>query len=229
LKPFKQAVLASALCKTYETFSGKLPILDGVNLEVGEGEFTALSGPSGSGKTTLLNVISGIDRPTSGQILVYGEDLTNKSEDFLSDFRCNNIGYVYQSYNLLSTLTVAENIAFPMEWLRKSREIIEDRVKELLNTMGLQVRAEHFPFQLSGGEQQRVAFARALANDPPLVLADEPTGNLDKKTGAKIIQLLQKLKEDGRTLIVVTHDARISDLADKKLHLEQGKLLSGNE
>jgi putative ABC transport system ATP-binding protein len=229
LKSFKQAILASALCKTYEAFSGRLTVLDGVEFEVGEGEFMVLSGPSGSGKTTLLNVISGIDKPTSGKILVYGEDLTNKSEDFLADFRCSNIGYVFQSYNLVSTLTVAENIAFPMEWLRKPRETIEDRAKELLDTLGLQSRAEHFPFQLSGGEQQRVAFARALANDPPLVLADEPTGNLDKRTGEKIIQLLQRLKEDGRTLAVVTHDASIVNLADKKFRLEQGKLLSGNE
>jgi putative ABC transport system ATP-binding protein len=229
LKRFKQAILASALRKTYEAFSGRLTVLDGVDFEVDEGEFMVLSGPSGSGKTTLLNVISGIDKPTSGKILVYREDLTSKSEDFLADFRCNNIGYVFQSYNLVSTLTVAENIAFPMEWLRKPRETIEDRAKELLDTLGLQSRAEHFPFQLSGGEQQRVAFARALANDPPLVLADEPTGNLDKETGEKIVQLLQRLKEDGRTLVVVTHDARIADLANKKFHLEQGKLLSGNE
>ena len=229
MKPFKQAILASVLCKTYETFSGRLAVFDGVDFEVSEGEFMVLSGPSGSGKTTLLNVISGIDKPTSGKIFVYGEDLTNKSEDFLADFRCNNSGYVFQSYNLVSTLTVAENIAFPMEWLRKPRETIGDRVKELLDTIGLQSRAEHFPFQLSGGEQQRVAFARALANDPPLVLADEPTGNLDKKTGEKIVQLLQWLKEDRRTLVVVTHDARIADLADKKFRLEQGNLLSGNE
>jgi len=229
LKPFKHAILASTLCKTYKAFTGKLPILDGADFAVDEGEFIVLSGPSGSGKTTLLNVISGIDKPTSGKVFLYGEDLTNKSEDFLADFRCNNIGYVFQSYNLVSTLTVAENITFPMEWLRKPRETIEDRTKELLDTVGLQNRAEHFPFQLSGGEQQRVAFARALANDPPLVLADEPTGNLDKKTGEKIVQLLQRLKEDERTLVVVTHDASIGNLADKKFHLEQGKLLSGNE
>ena len=229
LKPARQAVVASELCRTYETFSGRLTVLDGVAFEVGRGEFMVLSGPSGSGKTTLLNVIAGIDKPTSGRILVHGEDLTNKSEDFLADFRCNNIGYVFQSYNLISTLTVAENIAFPMEWLRKPRETIEDRARELLDILGLQGRAEHFPFQLSGGEQQRVAFARALANDPPLVLADEPTGNLDKKTGGKIIQLLQRLKEDGKTLIVVTHDASIVNLADKRFRLEHGKLLSGNE
>ena len=229
LKPSKQAIYASALCKTYETFAGRLQVLDGVQFEVRDGQFMVLSGPSGSGKTTLLNVIGGIDKPTSGKILVYGEDLTNKSEDFLADFRCNNVGYVFQSYNLVSTLTVAENIAFPMEWLRKPRDIIENRARELLDDLGLVARAEHFPFQLSGGEQQRVAFARALANDPPLILADEPTGNLDKKTGEKIVQFLKRLKEEGRTLVVATHDSSIVNLADKKFRLEQGKLLSLNE
>jgi len=229
LKPIKQAILASGLCKTYEASFGKITVLDGVEFEVDEGEFMVLSGPSGSGKTTLLNIISGVDKPTSGELLVYGENLTDKSEDFLSNFRCNNVGYVFQSYNLVSTLTVAENIAFPMEWLKKPRATIEDRLEELLDIVGLGERAEHFPFQLSGGEQQRVAFARALANDPPLVLADEPTGNLDQKTGAKIVEILEKLRKDGRTLVVVTHDPQISTLADKSFCLESGKLMGANE
>jgi putative ABC transport system ATP-binding protein len=229
LKTLKQAISASALFKTYETSVRKITVLDGVDFEVGDGELMVLRGPSGSGKTTLLNIVSGIDKPTSGELLVYGERLTEKSEDFLSDFRCNNVGYVFQSYNLVSTLTVAENIAFPMEWLKKPRETIEDRLKELLEIVSLQDRAEHFPYQLSGGEEQRVAFARALANDPPLVLADEPTGNLDQKTGAKIIELLGKLRKDGRTVVVATHDAQISKLADKSCHLEAGKLMSSNE
>ena len=229
LKKLKQAILASALFKTYETSVRKITVLDGVDFEVGDGELMVLRGPSGSGKTTLLNIVSGIDKPTSGELLVCGESLTEKSEDFLSDFRCNNVGYVFQSYNLVSTLTVAENIAFPMEWLKKPRETIEDRLKELLEIVGLQERAEHFPYQLSGGEEQRVAFARALANDPPLVLADEPTGNLDQKTGAKIIELLGKLRKDGRTVVVATHDAQISKLADKSCCLEAGKLMSSNE
>lgn len=221
--------MASAVCKTYDTSNSKLTVLDSVDFKVGEGQLMSLSGPSGSGKTTLLNIISGIDKPTSGKIFVYGDNLADKTENFLADFRCNNVGFVFQSYNLVSTLTVTENIAFPMEWLRKPREAIEQRINELLDILGLQSRAEHFPFQLSGGEQQRVAFARALANDPPLILADEPTGNLDRKTGEKITQLLEKLKKDGRTLIVVTHDASIVNLADRSFHLEHGKLLNCNE
>jgi len=218
-------VSASEICKTFEVGDLRIEVLNGVNLEVEKGEFVTISGPSGSGKTTLLNVIGGIDKPTKGRIIVFGEDLNVKDEDFLASFRCHNIGFVFQSYNLISTLTVSENIAFPMEWTKKSTSQIESRVKELLEKFGLQHRANHFPFQLSGGEQQRVAFARALANDPPLLLVDEPTGNLDAKTGLKIIEVLRELKERGKTMIVVTHDTRILDLADKKTLLEDGKLV----
>ncbi len=192
----KPAIVASLICKTYQTGDANVEVLKDVNLNVGKGEFTVISGPSGSGKTTLLNIIGGIDKPTSGKIVVFGEDLSVKDEDFLADFRCHNIGFVFQSYNLVSTLTVAENVAFPMEWLQKQEDQIAKRVEELLETVGLQHRSEHFPFQLSGGEQQRVAFARALANDPPLLLVDEPTGNLDTKTSLKIVQILQKLKDE---------------------------------
>ena len=152
-----------------------------------------------------------------------------KDEDFLASFRCHTVGFVFQSYNLVSTLSVAENIAFPMEWARKPEDHIEKRVEELLEVVGLRHRTEHFPFQLSGGEQQRVAFARALANDPPLLLVDEPTGNLDTKTSLKIVEILRKLKEEGKTIIVATHDERIIGLADQRLYLEDGKLASMNE
>jgi len=222
-------VYASSLGKIYQTGDGSVEVLKALNLEIGESEFTVISGASGSGKTTLLNIIGGIDKPTSGTIVVFGEDLTIKNEDFLSDFRCNNVGFVFQSYNLVSTLTVAENIAFPMEWNRKPENRIEKRIEELLGTVGLRHRADHFPSQLSGGEQQRVAFARALANDPPLLLADEPTGNLDAKTSLKIVELLRKLKADGKTIIVATHDEQIFVLADQKLCLEDKKLVSLNE
>ncbi len=218
-------VSASEICKTFEVGDLRIEVLNGVNLEVEKGEFVTISGPSGSGKTTLLNIIGGIDKPTKGRIIVFGEDLNVKDEDFLASFRCHNIGFVFQSYNLISTLTVSENIAFPMEWTKKSTSQIESRVKELLEKFGLQHRANHFPFQLSGGEQQRVAFARALANDPPLLLVDEPTGNLDVKTGLKIVEVLRELKEREKTMIVVTHDTRILDLADKKTLLEDGKLV----
>jgi putative ABC transport system ATP-binding protein len=229
MKDAKDVVATSLLCKTYELADTKIEVLKDVNLEIEKGEFTTLSGPSGSGKTTLLNIVSGIDKPSSGKILVFGEDLGEKDENFLSSFRCNNIGFVFQSYNLVSTLTVAENVAFPMEWLRKTGDDIQKRVGELLGLVGLQQRSEHFPFQLSGGEQQRVAFARALANDPPLLLVDEPTGNLDLKTSSKIIEILQAQKDSGKTVIVATHDSQIFHLANQQLILEDGKLRSQDE
>jgi len=229
MKTGKPVVLASSLCKTYEIGDAKVEALKNVDLKIGKGEFTVVSGPSGSGKTTLLNIIGGIDKPTSGKIIVFGRDLNVKSEDFLASFRCRRVGFVFQSYNLVSTLTLSENVAFPMEWARKSEDHIKKRIEELLETVGLQHRADHFPFQLSGGEQQRVAFARALANDPPLLLVDEPTGNLDTKTSLKIVQILQELKEDGKTIIVATHDERINQLAYQKLYLEDGKLVIPDE
>jgi putative ABC transport system ATP-binding protein len=223
------AVSASSLGKIYQTNDIKVEVLRNADLNVEEGSFTAISGASGSGKTTLLNIIGSIDKPSSGTIIVLGEDLVARNEDFLATFRCNNIGFVFQSYNLISTLTVAENIAFPMEWLRKPHDEIEKRGAELLELVGLKHRAEHFPFQLSGGEQQRVAFARALANNPPLLLVDEPTGNLDAKTSLKIIEVLRMLKDEGKTVIVATHDEKILKLADQKLVLEDGELVSQNE
>jgi len=225
----KTVVSASSLCKTYQIGDVNIEALKDVNLKVEKGKFIAISGPSGAGKTTLLNIIGGIDKPTTGKIIVFKHDLTVENEDFLADFRCNNVGFVFQSYNLVSTLTVAENIAFPMEWARKPDDHIKNRVRELLRIVNLEHRTEHFPFQLSGGEQQRVAFARALANDPPLLLVDEPTGNLDTKTGLKIVELLQKLKDKGKTIIVATHDERIIQITDKKLFLEDGKLVSLDE
>ncbi len=220
---------AEALGKAYHIGDEKLEVLKDVTFSILKAKFVVVSGPSGSGKTTLLNIIGGIDRPTTGKIFVNNEDLTDKDEDFLSDFRCNNVGFVFQAYNLVSTLTVAENVAFPMEWTGKPEEEIEKRITELLETVGLQNRANHFPAQLSGGEQQRVAFARALANDPQLILADEPTGNLDEKNALKIVQVLQLLKAKGKTVVVSTHDVAIKELADQVLCLEEGKLAGSNE
>jgi putative ABC transport system ATP-binding protein len=213
-----------SLGKVYEVGDVKVEVLADVNFEVFSGEFVAVCGASGAGKTTLLNLVSGIDKPTSGTITVFGEDLTEKSENDLSDFRCHKIGFVFQSYNLVSTLTVAENIAFPMEWIRKPAAEIEERVTELLKTVGVQHRENHFPAQLSGGEQQRVALARALANDPPLFLADEPTGNLDAVNARKIVDVLGMLKQEGKTVVVSTHDERILRLADRTFCLENGRL-----
>jgi putative ABC transport system ATP-binding protein len=222
-------VSTQALEKTYELGNIKVTVLKNINLEIPRAKFVVICGPSGSGKTTLLNIISGVDRPTKGKIIVAEQDLTEKDEDFLADFRCNHVGFVFQGYNLISTLTVAENVAFPMEWTRKPEQEVETRVGELLKTVGLEQRANHFPSQLSGGEQQRVAFARALANDPELILADEPTGNLDVKNAQKILHVLQFLKSQGKTVIVSTHDLQIQTLADLVFCLEDGKLVGQNE
>ncbi len=229
MTPNDFVVATHSLTKAYQLGEAEVEVLKDINLNVARGKFIAICGPSGSGKTTLLNIISGIDKPTSGKILVLGQDLAAQDEDFLADFRCNHVGFVFQSYNLVSTLTVAENVAFPMEWTRKPEAEIETRVTELLETVGLQHRANHFPAQLSGGEQQRVAFARALANDPELILADEPTGNLDTKNGQKITQVLQMLKANGKTVIVATHDPDLMQLADQTVCLEDGRLASQSE
>jgi putative ABC transport system ATP-binding protein len=207
----------------------QVEVLKDINLTVQGGQFVAIYGPSGAGKTTLLNIIGGIDQPTSGTLTAFDQDLTTQTENALSAYRCNQIGFVFQAYNLISTLTVAENIAFPMEWKRTPPQEITKRVAALVETLGLGHRTNHFPAQLSGGEQQRVAFARALANNPPLLLADEPTGNLDTKNGQNIIQILQTLKKEGKTIIVSTHDAAIMPLADLKFRIEDGKLAVTND
>lgn len=218
-------VLASSLRKIYQIGEAEVEALNNIDLEVQKNEFVVIIGPSGAGKTTLLNIIGGIDKPTSGKIVVLGHDLSVNDEDFLADFRCNNVGFVFQSYNLVSTLSVAENLAFPMEWTRKPEDYIKNCVEKLLKIVDMEDRADHFPFQLSGGEQQRVAFARALANDPLLLLVDEPTGNLDAKTSLKIVSMFERLKDNGKTVIAATHDEQIIQLADKKLFLKGGKLV----
>lgn len=222
------AVEMRSVKKAYQIGDNAVEVLREVNLVVLCGEFATIHGASGSGKTTLLNLIGGIDQPTKGAIYVFGEELTQKNEDYLSDFRCHKIGFVFQSYNLVSTLTVAENLAFPMEWTQKPAHEIEERVNELLSNLGLQHRKNHFPAQLSGGEQQRVALARALANDPPLLLVDEPTGNLDAVSSQKVIDILKSLKNEGKTIIVSTHDNRIMQLADRAFCLDNGRIGNSN-
>ena len=205
----EKAVLASSLCKEYQIGDLVIQALRNLDLEVEKGELISIHGPSGAGKTTLLNLIGGLDKPTSGNVVVYGHALGTYNEDFLATFRCTYIGFVFQSYNLISTLTAFENVAFAVELAGWPRERINDRSGNLLKLVGLGHRADHFPAQLSGGEQQRVAFARALANNPPLILADEPTGNLDIKTGLEIVHIIAKMKVEGKTVMVATHDRRI--------------------
>ena len=225
----EKVVLASSLCKQYQIGDITIEALKNLDLEVEKDEFVSIYGPSGAGKTTLLNLIGGLDKPTSGKVVVFGHDLGTYDENFLATFRCAYVGFVFQSYNLISTLTAFENVAFAVELAGWPRERIEKRSENLLKLVGLEHRANHFPAQLSGGEQQRVAFARALANDPPLLLADEPTGNLDVETGLDIVRILEKMKAKGKTVIVATHDERILDLANRTSRLHDGRIMDTNE
>jgi len=225
----ERVVFASSLCKEYRIGDVVIEALKNLDLEVGKGEFVSLYGPSGAGKTTLLNLVGGLDKPTSGRIIVFDQDLGACDEDFLAAFRATHVGFVFQSYNLISTLTALENIAFPMELSEWPEERVQKRSEKLLKTVGLSHRADHLPAQLSGGEQQRVAFARALANDPPLILVDEPTGNLDLETGLEIVRILEKLKAGGKTVIAATHDERIEQLADRTLRMQNGRIAAADE
>jgi len=218
------AIFACDLSKEYEIGDSIIQAINNVNLEIAEGEFVCIEGPSGAGKTTVLNIIGALEKPTRGDIRVLGYDLNSYSEDFLAVFRCVHVEFVFQSYNLISTLTAAENIAFSIELAGFSDERLTERPRKLLADVGLSHRANHFPSQLSGGEQQRVAFARALANDPPLLLVDEPTANLDEKTAVEIVRILEKLRHRGKTVVVATHDEKIIRLGDRVFHLRDGRL-----
>jgi len=200
-------------------------VLDGVDAEVRRGEFVALLGPSGSGKSTLLNLIGGIDLPTSGEVIVEGEALTRMGERDRTLFRRHRIGFVFQFFNLVPTLTVEENLLLPLELTGRLGARERARARSLLEEVGLADRASAFPDRLSGGEQQRVAVARALVHDPALVLADEPTGNLDREMGRQVADLLDRLvRREGRTLVVVTHSTELADRADRILELRGGRL-----
>jgi putative ABC transport system ATP-binding protein len=199
--------------------------LDGVTMKVGDGEFLAITGPSGSGKTTLLNLIGTLDTPTSGQV-VDGVDVSTLKGDVLADFRRARIGFVFQLFNLIPVFTALENVMLPLLSYRRGLPFrLEERARELLVAVGLGERFHHLPEQLSGGEQQRVAIARALINTPKLILADEPTGNVDSKTGEEIVGLLRRLnRETGVALVLVTHNAAIASQADRVVHLQDGQI-----
>ncbi len=214
-----------SLTRHYDEGGQARSVLDHVNLEIGEGEFFVLLGKSGSGKSTLLNLISGIDQPDEGQILVSGLDITTLDEKQLTLFRRDHIGIVFQFFNLIPTLTVLENITLPGELRGDDRRAVEKRGRALLERVGLGERADDFPDKLSGGEQQRVAIARALAGEQKLVLADEPTGNLDEDTGRNVLNLLLELTRDvGKTLVMATHNPEIVPLADRVCRIHEGKL-----
>jgi putative ABC transport system ATP-binding protein len=211
--------------KTYETGAGELTVLKDVTLRVKSGEFVSVVGPSGSGKSTLLNMITGIDRPTSGEVTVGGQAVHSLSENELARWRGRAVGVIFQFFQLLPTLTVLENVILPMDFCNAfRRREREQRALHLLEQVDIAEHAHKLPSALSGGEQQRAAIARALANDPPLVVADEPTGNLDTATAGEVFDLFENLVEQGKTLMVVTHDRSLSSRSERVLHLLDGRI-----
>ncbi len=213
--------------KLYRRGPEELDILKGVDLTVPAGEFLALMGPSGSGKTTLLNLMAGIDSPTSGRVIVHGRDISSFNEDQLAAWRTRNIGYIFQSFNLVPVLTASENVELPLLLLPLSRKKRREQVMTALETVGLADRKDHLPSQLSGGQEQRIAIARALAPDPPLLLGDEPTGDLDRENAANVLSLVQLLcRELGKTFVMVTHDPAAAEAAARVLHMDKGVLIA---
>jgi putative ABC transport system ATP-binding protein len=218
-------VEVTAVRKVYRRDTQEIPVLAGIDLEVPEGEFIALRGPSGSGKTTLLNLIAGIDRPTSGTVRVAGTDLGQLSENALARWRSRHIGFIFQFYNLIPVLTAAENVELPLLLERLSRRERRERALLALKVVGLADRSQHYPRQLSGGQEQRVAIARAFVSDPKVLVADEPTGDLDAKSAEEILDLMGTLNRDfKKTIVMVTHDPRAADRAHVQRHLEKGVL-----
>jgi putative ABC transport system ATP-binding protein len=212
--------------KVYHRDSIEIPVLQRLSLSVPRGEFLALMGPSGSGKTTLLNLIAGIDRPTSGEITVEGTEIGTLNESKLAQWRSTHIGFIFQFYNLLPVLTAFENVELPLLLTKLSRKERREHVEAALTLVGLADRMTHYPKQLSGGQEQRVAIARAIVTDPTLLVADEPTGDLDKVSAGEIMLLMDRLnKEFGKTIVMVTHDPRAAERAHKVMHLEKGELV----
>ena len=218
-------VSVNSVTKIYRKGGEEIRPLDGLSLEVPAGEFLCLMGPSGSGKTTLLNVVAGIDRPTSGQVTVNGDQVTSMSESALASWRTRSIGYIFQLYNLIPVLTAWENVELPLLLLPLSRKQRKQHVETALDAVGILDRKNHYPRQLSGGQEQRVSIARAIVVDPKVIVADEPTGDLDGKTGQEILNLLKSLNEEaGKTLLMVTHDPSAAKFAGRVVHLENGAI-----
>jgi len=210
--------------KVYRMGSEEVGALDGVSLSFAEGSFWAFMGPSGSGKSTLLNLLGCLDRPTEGTYLLEGRDVSELDDDELSELRLRRLGFIFQSFNLIPQLSVRENIELPLFYLGWEEERSAERAQELAEQVGLGHRLSHRPTELSGGQQQRVAIARSLANDPAVILADEPTGNLDTATSKQIMELLRELNRAGKTILMVTHEQEIAEYAKSRLHLRDGKI-----
>lgn len=220
----KPSLVMDKLCKNYLLGSTELRVLREIDLTIHSGEYVAIMGPSGSGKSTLLNMIGCLDRPSSGDYLLGGQSVAQLNDDELSSIRGSRIGFVFQSFNLIAQLNVIENIGIPMHYQGYSEQESTERALELASLVGLADRVDHRPSELSGGQQQRVAIARALGNDPLIILADEPTGNLDSASGADILAILDRLHSEGKTLIVVTHDEHIATKAERVIQLFDGRI-----
>jgi len=211
--------------KVYRRDSLQIPVLEDIKLEIGKGDFVALMGPSGSGKTTLLNLIAGIDTPTAGRIIIDGRDISSMNESGLARWRSDHIGFIFQLYNLIPVLTAFENVELPLLLTKLSRKERQEHVRTALSIVGLPDRMDHYPRQLSGGQEQRVAIARAIVADPLILVADEPTGDLDAKSAEEILDLLNRLNgEFHKTVVMVTHDPRAAARAHRLLHLDKGVL-----
>ena len=219
-------IVTKDLMKVYRAGRSEVIALRGLDMSVADGELVAVQGPSGCGKKTLLNLLGGIDRPTAGRIEVDGSNLVDLGDGDLVKYRLSRVGFIFQFFNLVPTLTAEENIELPLRLAGKGPSIRAKRRKELLELVGMTQRASHRPDELSGGEQQRVAIGVALANDPPLLLADEPTGELDTKTGQEVLDLFRRLNQEfKKTIVVVTHDARVSHIAHRILEIQDGKIM----
>ena len=211
--------------KIYQMDEVKVKALNGATIRISKGEFVAIMGPSGSGKSTLLHMIGCLDRPTTGKVLLNGVDISRLNDSKLARLRGSEIGFVFQTFNLYPTLNALENVELPMMIIGKKRKDRKEKAKELLKMVGLESRAEHLPSQLSGGERQRVAIARSLANDPKIILADEPTGNLDSKSGEEIMKIFVELNKNGKTVVVITHDKTIASHAKEILKIKDGEII----
>ncbi len=221
-------IVVDNIHKSYLMGKEAVPALRGVSLEIQRGEFVCLMGPSGSGKTTLLNVVGGLDEPSRGHLIVDGQNLVSLSENELARLRLDKMGFIFQNYNLLANFTAQENVEAPMVLANVSRKERQERAVQLLERVGLGDRVHHYPSELSGGQQQRVAIARALANNPPILIGDEMTGDLDSETGFAIMRLITELNQEGMTIVFVTHDPRMAEFAGRTVRVQDGKLLNGN-
>jgi putative ABC transport system ATP-binding protein len=220
------SILLQGVDKEYRRDEFRIPVLVGLDLAVDDGEFLALMGPSGSGKTTLLNLVAGLDRATRGNVIVHGQDLGELSESQITRWRAHNVGFIFQTYNLIPVLTALENVELPLLLTPLSRRRRRENVMTALRIVGLEGREHHYPRQLSGGQEQRVAIARAIVTDPYLLVADEPTGDLDRVTASEILDLLEQLnREFQKTIVMVTHDPLAAQRATRVLHLDKGRLV----